>query len=545
MNQLTPSDQGTLMNIKVKFIAISLISSLLLIISVVLIQMTDPKIQELKRANKTRFLSYTIADEFRQTSQDLTRLCRSYAATGDSIYLRQYWDIVNWRNGDLPRPEYVHKELFRGDKKRQLDIMKELGFTPKEFELLKEAGAHSDALIATETQAMNSISSQAFVEGPWQPLPNETIQQFAVRISFDENYHDAVATIMEPVNRFFEALDSRTHATVTSLEKELAILQTVAKTLQAIAVLVLIVMIFYLTKRVFNPLALTVLDVYTGSSNVNEASDYLARGATAQATSLEEVSSSMEEMSSTIKQNAENAVITESIALKVAQDATSSGEAVKETVIAMKQIAKKTQIIEEIARQANMLALNAAIEAARAGEHGKGFAVVADAVRKLAERSQSAAAEIGALSNTSVEVAETAGEMLTKIIPDIQKNTELIQEISVASNEQSDGVEQINDAIQQLDEVIQQNASSAEELASSANTLTYQAMELQKLFDQKGTLPRYAQRAQWKPESYNGKYPANNVDTKRPQNTERQKDTISGVTIAMNDEELDGQFKHY
>jgi methyl-accepting chemotaxis protein len=145
----------------------------------------------------------------------------------------------------------------------------------------------------------------------------------------------------------------------------------------------------------------------------------------------------------------------------------------------MKDIAEKISIIEEIARQTNLLALNAAIEAARAGEHGKGFAVVAAEVRKLAERSQTAAGEIGQLSSSSVDVAEQAGTMLEKIIPDIQRTAELVQEINAASNEQNVGAEQINRAIQHLDQVIQQNASAAEEMSSTAEELSSQASSLQ------------------------------------------------------------------
>jgi methyl-accepting chemotaxis protein len=144
----------------------------------------------------------------------------------------------------------------------------------------------------------------------------------------------------------------------------------------------------------------------------------------------------------------------------------------------MKEIASKISIIEEISRQTNLLALNAAIEAARAGEHGKGFAVVASEVRKLAERSQSAAGEISGLSTRSVAIAEQAGEMLTKMVPDIQRTAELVQEITASSKEQDTGAEQINKAIQQLDQVIQQNASASEEMASTSEELSSQAEQL-------------------------------------------------------------------
>ncbi|MFP4314650.1 MAG: methyl-accepting chemotaxis protein [Desulfovibrionales bacterium] len=220
-------------------------------------------------------------------------------------------------------------------------------------------------------------------------------------------------------------------------------------------------------------------NVAGGSQEMSASSEQLSQGATEQAASVEEISSSMEQMAANIRQNADNAQQTEKISVKAAEDARLGGESVEDTVQAMKSIAEKISIIEEIARQTNLLALNAAIEAARAGEHGKGFAVVAAEVRKLAERSGQAANEISDLSSSSVEVAEKAGEMLKRIVPDIQRTAELVQEIAAASHEQNSGAEQINKAIQQLDQVIQQNASASEEMASTSEELSSQAQQLQ------------------------------------------------------------------
>ncbi|MDD2898923.1 MAG: MCP four helix bundle domain-containing protein [Desulfuromonadaceae bacterium] len=220
-------------------------------------------------------------------------------------------------------------------------------------------------------------------------------------------------------------------------------------------------------------------NVASGSQELSATAQQMSQGATEQAASAEEISSSMEEMASSIRQNTDNAMQTEKISIKSSVDAKDGGKAVVETVAAMKEIATKISIIEEIARQTNLLALNAAIEAARAGEHGKGFAVVASEVRKLAERSQSAAGEISGLSTRSVAIAEQAGEMLTKMVPDIQKTSELVQEITASSKEQDTGAEQINKAIQQLDQVIQQNASASEEMASTSEELSSQAEQLQ------------------------------------------------------------------
>jgi methyl-accepting chemotaxis protein len=187
----------------------------------------------------------------------------------------------------------------------------------------------------------------------------------------------------------------------------------------------------------------------------------------------------MEQMAANIKQNADNAGQTEKIARQSATDAQASGEAVTRAVSAMQTIAEKITIVQEIARQTDLLALNAAVEAARAGEHGRGFAVVASEVRKLAERSQTAAAEISTMSSQTVKAAQEAGEMLGRLVPDIKKTAELVAEISAACREQDIGGDQINQAIQQLDKVTQQNASASEEMSATSEELAAQSEQLQ------------------------------------------------------------------
>jgi methyl-accepting chemotaxis protein len=222
-------------------------------------------------------------------------------------------------------------------------------------------------------------------------------------------------------------------------------------------------------------------NVADGSRQVSATAVQLSQGSSEQASSAEEVTSSMEQMSASTRQNADNAQATERLAAKASERANESGKAVAETVHAMKEIAESISIIEEIARQTNLLALNAAIEAARAGEAGKGFAVVASEVRKLAERSQKAAAEISVLSKNSVSVAEKAGRLLEEMLPDIGKTAELVQEIAASSKEQDAGIQQVSAAITQLDSVIQSNSSASEELAASSEELSGQVESLKGL----------------------------------------------------------------
>jgi methyl-accepting chemotaxis protein len=307
-----------------------------------------------------------------------------------------------------------------------------------------------------------------------------------------------------------------------------------------------------LTRTVLDIRAIAT-EVSAATQSISTASIQVSKGASSQAAAAEEASSSMEEMVSNIKQNADNAQQTDKIATKSAHSAQESGKSVLEAVAAMKEIASKISIIEEIARQTNLLALNAAIEAARAGEHGKGFAVVAAEVRKLAERSQRAAGEINQLSANTLKVSEKSGEMLDKLVPDIQRTAELVQEITAASREQDTGASQINKALQQLEQVIQQNASASEEMASTTEELTGQADQLVSALsffhtgDEDGAPARksavapkpaaHAQAASAKPQKANGHGPATNVKTAGK----------AGISLRLKEkhDELDGEFERY
>lgn len=284
-------------------------------------------------------------------------------------------------------------------------------------------------------------------------------------------------------------------------------------------------------------------NIASASQQMNSASQQMSAGATEQAASAEEVSSSMEEMASNIQQNNENAKITEKIALTAAEEVQESNKAVGHTVISMKEITGKISIIGEIARQTNLLALNAAIEAARAGEQGKGFAVVAAEVRKLAERSQSAANDINNLSSSGIEIAERSGKLLEHVVPNIEKTSRLVMDISNSSKEQNTGAEQINTALQQLSHVIQQNAAVSEELAASSEELLQQADQLKhavsffKIDDNGYYTPR--PKGSLKKQPYSKGYTLKNIPV-----AETSKNGVH-IDMGMNGDGLDEEYERF
>lgn len=231
-------------------------------------------------------------------------------------------------------------------------------------------------------------------------------------------------------------------------------------------------------KEIINGIIESSESLLAASDQISKSSQQISQGATEQASSTEEISSSMEEMVSNIQQNTENARQTEGISGKATESMVDMSKIGRESFDSIRTIAEKITIVNDIAFQTNLLALNAAVEAARAGEHGRGFAVVAAEVRKLAEHSKLAADEIETLSRNSLKITEKTRESLDTLVPEIQKTSQLVQEIAAASIEQNSGADQINNAIQQLNTITQQNAASSEEMASSAEELSAQAQNL-------------------------------------------------------------------
>ena len=285
-------------------------------------------------------------------------------------------------------------------------------------------------------------------------------------------------------------------------------------------------------KRIIDGLTESVGQVNDAAGQVAGASQQLAEGASEQASSLEETSSALEQMAAMTRTNAANAKAANDLAGQARAAADGGDKTMGAISESSGQISKIIKVIEEIAFQTNLLALNAAVEAARAGEHGKGFAVVADEVRNLAQRAAQAARETTGLIENSVNKSKEGTEAIKGIVANVGKLTELITGISKASDEQAQGVEQVNTAVSQMDKVTQQNASGAEESASAAEELSAQAESVSGLVAELMTLVEGDQGGTYAPSGSNARTktaarPVKPSTARNPQPKERKAEVRS------------------
>lgn len=479
---------------------------------------------ELNEASDNRFDSYETAMELMISSENLTRLARTYIITGDTKYERQYWDIVAIRDGK--------KENENGEKISLHKKMEELGFTKEEFAQLNKAEENSNILIQTELTAMNAIKGKYKDNDGNFSIKRNPDFEYAKSLIFGKEYDQAKITIKKLINNFTKMLNDRTEVT----KKEYQTRGNILLGTIALSSILLAILIFTTNNNVkkvlssiVNDLQATINNSHKVSRSISEQTTSMAEATNQQASAANETSATVHEIAAMVTRNLESAkesslkseesfnvaiasqenvskmkdIITEveSSNSVIMKDVLVSNEQITEIVEVIRGISQKTEVINDIVFQTKLLSFNASVEAARAGEHGKGFAVVAEEVGALSEMSGNAANEISEMLTQSIidveKIIQTTKEninrlernssekiadsvkmaiecerSLSEVVENVNEVKDLMNQITIASSEQSEGVENINVAILQIEKGTQLSSTSAKNIDLGVNELS-------------------------------------------------------------------------
>ncbi|WP_340679519.1 methyl-accepting chemotaxis protein [Paraglaciecola sp.] len=471
------------MNIRTKML-ISLCVTIAFILLAIMSEMVAvSKNEQQVEAGRIRYLSYNLADEFRHTSMDLTRLARTYVATTDKEYFDQYFAIVDWQGGKTPRPVTVNPKLYPGQKKSQTDIMVELQFSAKELDLMAQAAKNSKNLINTETQAMESVRQNKMVTGPFTPKQGETVNDFALRILFDDNYHNEVTEIMAPVNLFFQALDKRTGEQLEEARNAASFWLNAASILQIICGLIVLGLTWFMLQYLFSPLRKVVdtfiaVDMGNGDINLSLRLDEDGQPEmSALAKSFNLISSGLknllEKFSKSITELSASSTTLHSIAATTNASVDKQQESLDQIATAVHEMVATVQDVTRNAAEASTTASQSDQEVSM------GLTIVAQAISSMEQLAREISSASGAIQH--VEKDSNTISTILDVIKAIAEQTNLLAlnaAIEAArAGEQGRGFAVVADEVRSLAKRTQDSTAQIQKMISSLQLNSKRAVE--------------------------------------------------------------------
>jgi len=448
--------------------------------------------EALGEAEDRRYVSYRLADELRQSSDDLTRFARTYTVTGDERFKHYFQQVLLIRDGKAPRPQgydgiywdlvtSAHQEgPSTGRAVALLDLMKAQGFTAAELDKLEEAKQRSDALVHLEDRAMDAMQGRVPAADGKTIVRGAPDPELARKLVHGPEYHAAKAAIMKPIQEFFAMVDTRTAAEVADRRARLATLGKVSVGIALAAALLALVALVALVRRLLSPVQSVSARLEGMAGEMRATSEEQEVGAAEQSAAVEETRQTFASLLEATRDLSRVGADVLGHAELGQKNAHEIAGRIQELTESTRSIGEILALVKGIANKSEILALNAALEGTKAGEAGRGFSLVASQMQRLAEQVMGSVKKIEGLTGDITKTSQNAVLAAEEAERVATLTTEAAREIAEAVSRQQSGAQQVSTAMDEISQVAHRSVDAARRTVSSAGDLQLLAAGLQK-----------------------------------------------------------------